>query len=118
MNCVRRNRLLFAAVSIGVGVLYSSNALAEPAGNETKGKYAYRGVYQECQKRGDVESAKPLLNPDSKTQAQWERVFQDKEFQQFGCTTEWSALTPEALENIEAYLWKHAADSPTPAKCK
>ena len=56
--------------------------------------------------------------PDTKTQAQWTRVFEKKDFDQFGCQEEWSALSEGDLSDIYAYLHDHAADSPTPAKCK
>ena len=116
---LKKNKFLLLPLAfvLSSGVVASS-ASGEPAGNETKGKYAYRNVYKDCEKRGEISSSKPPLNPDAKTQAQWERVFKDKEFKQFGCSTEWSALSAETLGDIEAYLWKHAVDSPSPAKCK
>ena len=87
-------------------------------GNSRKGKYTYRKVYKSCFERGAVESQKPTLSPDTKTQAQWTRVFDKKDFEQFGCQEEWSALTDNELGDIYAYLHDHAADSPSPAKCK
>ena len=93
-------------------------AFADPSGNDRKGKYAYRDIYEKCHSRGGAESSKPQVNPDAKTQAQWERVFEKKDFSELGCAEEWAALSPEELANILAYLWKHGADSPTPAKCK
>ena len=93
-------------------------AFAEPEGNKRKGKYTYRKVYKACMERGEVESPKPLVNPDAKTQAQWTRVFEDKDFVDFKCQEEWAALSDEELADIYAYLHSGAADSPTPAKCK
>jgi hypothetical protein len=87
-------------------------------GNARKGKYTYRKVYKSCFDRGAVESLKPPLSPDAKTQAQWTRVFEKKDFDQFGCKKEWSALTDKELNDVYAYLHEHAADSPSPAKCK
>ena len=87
-------------------------------GNARKGKYTYRKVYEACHKSGGAESAKPAINPDEKTQAQWKRVFDKKDFEDFGCAEEWGNLSEEDLLNIFTYLHKHAADSPTPAKCK
>ncbi len=104
--------MMFAALFL------AQTVSAAPPGNDRKGKYAYRGVYDKCQKRGEVAESRPPIHPDSKTQSQWERTFEKKEFGQFGCSTEWNALSADDLENILAYLWKHAADSPTPAKCK
>ncbi len=93
-------------------------ALAVEKGNERKGKYTYRNIYKACHERGAVESQKPVLNPDAKTQDQWTRVFESKDFEQFGCQQEWSALSEADLADIYAYLYEHAADSPSPAKCK
>lgn len=91
---------------------------AEPEGNKRKGKYIYRKVYKACHARGEVDSPKPVMNPDAKTQAQWERVFESKEFDDFKCKEEWDALSDEDLMDIYSYLHAHAADSPTPAKCQ
>jgi hypothetical protein len=101
----------FVFTSIGIG-------FAGEDGNARKGKYTYRNVYKACNKRGEVDSPKPLLSPDSKTQAQWKRTFEKKEFDQFKCSEEWSKLSEKDLNDIYSYLYEHAADSPSPAKCK
>ena len=100
---------LFTAAGVSFGL---------EAGNKRKGKYTYRKVYKACQKRGGVEAAKPILNPDAKTQAQWTKIFEKKDFTDFKCQEEWNKLSEENLMDIYAYLHDHAADSPTPAKCK
>ena len=87
-------------------------------GNSRKGKYTYRKVYKSCKERGEIDSPKPVLSPDAKTQAQWKRTFDKKDFDQFQCKEEWSKLSDEDLNNIFTYLYDHAADSPSPAKCK
>ena len=87
-------------------------------GNERKGKYTYRKVFNACQQRGEIESSNPVLSPSDKTMAQWERMFTKKKFEDFKCAEEWSKLSETDLLDIYAYLHKHAADSPTPAKCK
>lgn len=92
--------------------------LASAKSNARKGKYTYRKVYKACHQRGKIESATPILSPDTKTMAQWDRVFKDKDFDQFKCKEEWSKLSDKDLSNIHAYLRGHAADSPSPAKCK
>jgi len=97
---------------------FLATALAAERGSERKGKYTYRNVYKACFERGAVQSQKPVLNPDAKTQEQWDRVFGSKDFEQFGCQQEWGALSAEDLGDIHAYLYEHAADSPAPAKCK
>ena len=93
-------------------------AFALDKGNKRKGKYTYRKVYKACMQRGEVSSEKPSLSPDTKTMDQWTRVFESKDFDQFGCTPEWSKLSDEEVMDIYTYLYKHAADSPSPAKCK
>jgi len=92
--------------------------LALEKGNDRKGKYTYRKVYKACMERGEVDSPKPPISPDAKTQAQWTRTFEKKDFAEFGCKQEWDTLSEEDLMDIYAYLHNHAADSPTPAKCK
>jgi hypothetical protein len=92
--------------------------MALEKGNKRKGKYIYRKVYKACYQRGEVDSAKPPINPDAKTQAEWTQVFEKKNFDEFGCKPEWSNLSDSDLGNIFAYLHDHAADSPTPLKCK
>jgi len=96
-----------------VGVVF-----ALEKGNKRKGKYTYRKVYKACMKRGEVDSPKPPISPDTKTQAQWTRLFEKKDFEDFGCKPEWEALSQKDLADIYTYLHDHAADSPTPAKCK
>jgi hypothetical protein len=103
--------LIFLLSSVGI-------VFAIEKGNNRKGKYTYRKVYKACMERGEVESEKPPISPDAKTQAQWTRLFEKKDFADFGCEPEWSALSDEDISDIFAYLHDHAADSPTPAKCK
>ncbi len=95
-----------------------SAGFADAEGNATKGKYVYRNVYKECFGRGAIPSSTPTVSPDAKTQSQWQRVFEKKKFDDFGCKEEWDKLSEENLADIYAYLHGHAADSPTPAKCK
>ena len=97
---------------------FTAVTFAADEGNERKGKYAYRKVYKAWKKRGEIDSPKPVLSPDSKTQAQWKRVFDKKKFKKFGCVEEWNKLSEQDLLNIYTYLHAHAADSPSPAKCK
>jgi hypothetical protein len=87
-------------------------------GNERKGKYIYRKVYKSCSKRGEVESAQPTLSPNSKTQAQWEEIFDKKENEEFGCKEEWDKLSEKDLRDIFSYLHAHASDSGNPVTCK
>ena len=98
-------------------VSFSTASYAEE-GNARKGKYTYRKVYKSCNDRGEVESSKPTMSPDAKTQAQWDRFFEGKQYLEIDCKAEWSGLSEQDLLDIHAYLRDHAADSPTPAKCK
>ena len=88
---------------------------AEKKGDARKGKYAFRKTCRTCHKEG--ASAKPL-NPDSKTQAQWERTFRKEKYEGYECHEEWAKLSEDDLLNIFTYLHAHALDSPSPAKCK
>ncbi|MCF8068074.1 MAG: cytochrome c family protein [Desulfobacterales bacterium] len=105
----------FLFVFTSVGFVFAEE---EPAGNKRKGKYTYRKVYSACMERGEVSEPKPVLDPSGKTQAEWTRVFTEKDFTDFLCKEEWNNLTDEQLLDIYTYLWSFAADSPTPAQCK
>jgi hypothetical protein len=111
-------RTVIGVLAFMLTVSFMTVSMASEKGNDRKGKYTYRKVYKACFERGAVESQKPPLSPDTKTQAQWARVFENKDFDQFGCQQEWSGLSEEDLGDIYAYLHGHAADSPSPAKCK
>jgi len=104
--------LLF--VCFGTGLLFAQG----PDGNKRKGKYTYKNVYKACAERGEVESKTPIVSPSDKTMAQWERIFDKKDFDLFKCSKEWNALSEEDVKDIYSYLYNYAADSPTPAKCK
>jgi hypothetical protein len=101
---------MMTAITLLAAFTLTSIAEAGEPGNKRKGKYTYRKVYKACNERGEVDVPKPKLNPDAKTQAQWTEVFEGQE--------EWSRLSEKELLDIYAYLHAHAADSPTPAKCK
>lgn len=103
--------VLFLIASVGI-------SFALEKGNDRKGKYTYRKIYKACMERGEVDSAKPPVSPDEKTQAQWTRLFEKKDFEDLGCAVEWNKMDEKDLMNIYAYLHDHAADSPSPAKCK
>ncbi|MEW6670738.1 MAG: cytochrome c family protein [Thermodesulfobacteriota bacterium] len=97
---------------------FSAAATAMEKGNDRKGKYAYRKIYKSCQARGAVGSSVPSISPADKTQAQWNQVFDNKKFDEFGCKEEWSKLSDKEVIDIYTYLHSFAADSPTPAKCQ
>jgi hypothetical protein len=103
--------IVFVFTTVGI-------SLAIEKGNKRKGKYTYRKVYKACFERGGVDSKTPPISPADKTQAEWTAIFESKELNQFGCQEEWSQLSDEAMTDIYTYMHDHAADSPTPAKCK
>jgi len=111
-------KILLLAIGMILIFGFTAPTFAADKGDERKGKYSYRKVYQACNKRGEIDSPKPPLSPDSKTQAQWKSVFDKKKFGIFGCNEEWNKLSEQDLFNIYTYLHAHAADSPSPAKCK
>lgn len=114
---MKRNMVIILGMVLGISFLMAPIAFSKE-GNARKGKYTYRKVYKSCNERGEVESSKPTLSPDSKIQSQWERFFEEKKYLEIECKEEWEKLSEEDLNNIKAYLKGHAADSPTPAKCK
>lgn len=82
-----------------------------PDGNDRKGKYLYR---KNCRTCHTGEKA-PDLSPVSKTQAKWKAAFTD--LKTIPCSKDWNANDKD-LKDIYTYLYGHAYDSPSPAKCK
>ncbi|MEE4264250.1 MAG: cytochrome c [Desulfobacteraceae bacterium] len=98
--------VVFLFVSIGM-------VMAEDKGNARKGKYLFRKNCRACHVEGGTAKA---LSPIDKTQAQWDEVFSS--IDKLPCAKEWEKLSEEDRNDINAYLWGHAFDSPSPAKCK
>ncbi|MBC8247121.1 MAG: cytochrome c family protein [Deltaproteobacteria bacterium] len=111
-------KLFLFTITLFVAISFSGIAWSADQGNKRKGKYTYRKVYKACFERGEVAMARPKVNPDAHTQAEWIQIFQEKAFAEFGCAPEWENLEEPQLLDIYAYLHAHASDSPTPAKCK
>jgi hypothetical protein len=111
-------KMIAIMICVVISGVFISSAFAELAGNERKGKYLYRKIYETCHVRGEVNSDTPPVSPNAKTQDQWERLYNQKDFTEMGCKEEWSKLSEEDLLNIFTYLQAHAADSPSPAKCQ
>jgi mono/diheme cytochrome c family protein len=95
---------LFAAIGI---------VMAADNGNARKGKYLFRKNCRTCHAEGG--SAKEL-SPISKTQAEWQVVFDS--YKQLNCIATWDKLSDKDRLDMYAYLYGHAFDSPSPAKCK
>lgn len=111
-------RIMTTGLALVLAFCFVGAAFAMEQGNKRKGKYTYRKVYKACHQRGEVDVAKPPVNPDLKTQDEWEAVFDDRQFEDFGCKEEWANLSDKDVVDIFTYLHAHASDSPTPAKCK
>ena len=111
-------RMIFSTMAALFVLTFVGSALAMEQGNKRKGKYTYRKVYKACHERGVVDTAKPPLNPDAHTQAEWETLFDNRDYSAFGCEDEWGQLSDEQVADIFTYLHAHASDSPTPLKCK
>jgi hypothetical protein len=113
-----KKNLGITILAIFLSLCFAGSGLAIELGNKRKGKYTYRKVYKACQQRGEVETSKPPINPDAHTQSEWKELFTNKKFDEFGCSEDWAQLSDEDLTDIFTYLYSHASDSPTPAKCK
>lgn len=113
-----KKKVVSIVLAVLLSICFVGTGLAMEQGNKRKGKYTYRKIYKACMARGEVDSPKPTLNPDAHTQAEWEKIFESKTFDEFGCKEEWSAVSDTDLVDIYTYLYSHASDSPTPAKCK
>ena len=87
--------------------------LADGKGNARKGKYLFRKNCRTCHVDGGSAKA---LSPIDKTQAKWEEVFSSVD--KLPCLKEWANLSEKDRSDMYAYLWGHAFDSPSPAKCK
>lgn len=107
----KRLSILFTASLLLLGFIGASSAFE--AGNERKGKYLFRQNCRSCHKDG--ASASPL-NPNSKTQAQWERAFD--RYERLECADEWEPLSESDRRDMLTYVYNHAFDSPSPATCE
>lgn len=109
------NKTVFMAVSLFLVFGVSSLSFSADKGNARKGKHLFRSTCRTCHQDGASAKA---LGPDSKTQAQWTRTFEPEKHKEFACKAEWEKLSAEDLNDIYTYLYDHAFDSPSPAKCK
>lgn len=105
--------LMGAMVALFLGV--STMGFSAEEGNYRKGKYTFKKSCRSCHMDGGTAVS---LSPDSKTQAQWERVFDSDKYQSLPCKAEWDKVSEEDRLDIFTYLHKFAFDSPSPAKCK
>jgi len=110
--------LAIAMLFVMVSISFAQGTGKGIEGNQRKGKYTYKKMYKQCFKRGEIKSAIPLNSPSDKTMKQWKKLYTEKNYNCFKCTKEWDALSDSERQNIFAYLYKYAKDSPTPAKCQ
>ncbi|MBA3012798.1 MAG: cytochrome c [Proteobacteria bacterium] len=108
-------KLSFILLLIALVVGFASMGFSADKGNSRKGKYTFKKSCRSC--HNDTGTAMSL-SPDSKTQAQWERVFAPGKYEKLVCKDEWVKIPEPDRLDIFAYLHQYAFDSPTPAKCK
>ncbi len=98
-------------ITVGsLGIAFAGPGFS-PDGNERRGKYMYR---KNCRSCHDGSSATEL-QPNTKTQAQWQSDFDA--YKELECAEEWENLSRDKLGDIFTYLFKHAYDSDQPATC-
>jgi len=112
---INMKRSILSIVSLFLVLLFAGSILAADKGNSRKGKVTFRKSCRECHVEGGKAQE---MSPSNKTQAQWDTAFAKDKYKAFPCKAEWDKLTPEDLGDIHAYLYEHAFDSPSPAKCK
>lgn len=102
--------LVMLLLFVFAGLIYAADK-----GNGRKGKYLFRKSCRSCHVENG--SAKEL-SPISKTQEQWKEAFADDAYKKFACADEWEKKSEKDLLDIFTYMYDHAFDSPSPAKCK
>lgn len=94
-------------------------ALAMLDGNPRKGRFLYRQECRPCHMDNPIHEMKEYhaeyMGPDSKRQAEWLEVLENKE--QLPCFEHWKDVSQADLNDIFTYLHGGAADSPTPERC-
>jgi hypothetical protein len=108
-------RILIVTLCLVISVVIANGIFASEKGNGRKGKYLFRKNCRTC--HSETGSAKEL-SPISKTQADWQAVFENDAFKNLSCGGEWKKRSEQDLLDIYAYMYDHAFDSPSPLKCK
>lgn len=108
-------KILMVALTLVISVVIANVNFASEKGNGRKGKYLFRKNCRSC--HSETGSAKEL-SPISKTQADWQAVFENEAFKELSCEAEWEKRSEQDLQDIYAYMYDHAFDSPSPLKCK
>jgi len=108
----------FGCVLMGL-LMISFLGTAMAGGNYRKGKYLFRKNCRSCHMEnatGDKQAK--VLEPATYTMSEWTAAFAPEKAATYPCKSAWEKATPKGIEDIYAYLYKFAKDSPTPAKCK
>ena len=108
-------KIILAGLIVILSVVFVSVNFASEKGNGRKGKYLFRKNCRTCHIENG--SAKEL-SPISKTQADWQATFENGAFKKLNCAAEWEKRSEKDLNDIYAYMYDHAFDSPSPLKCK
>lgn len=109
----KKSMIILFSLTLVIG--FSNLGFSADKGNARKGKYTFRKSCRTC--HSDTGTA-VSISPDSKTQAQWTRLFKPGKAKKLACKDEWAKLTEKERLDIFTYLHKYAFDSPSPAKCK
>ena len=88
----------------------ASTALAADGGNPRKGKHLFKKSCKTCH---DSNGEGGEVTPITKTQKQWDRVFDKQKHE----PEAWTNLSERDLKDIQQFLYDHAADSPQPQTC-
>lgn len=107
-----KSKILVLALIVIFIMISLGSALAVDKGNARKGKYLFRKHCRTCHVEGG--KAKEMSPIDHK-QAEWEKIFTEAAYP---CKADWPKLSDKDVADIYAHLYDHAADSPSPAKCK
>ena len=88
----------------------ATSAMAAEGGNPRKGKHLFKKTCKTCHA---ADGAGGEVTPMTKTQAQWDRLFDKKKHDEEA----WKDLSEQDLKDIQQFLYDHAADSPQPQTC-
>lgn len=114
----RFNVLLTAVLISVLGLIFASSSAAEYKSNPRKGKFLFRNNCRVCHtKKATAKGAGKLLQPSSKTQAEWKKTFQNGNYKKVKCIKSWEKLSDNDIKDIRRFLFDHASDSPTPLTC-
>jgi mono/diheme cytochrome c family protein len=103
-------KLFKPVLFLTLAVFITTAAMAAEGGNPRKGKHLYKKTCKACHSSGGEGGE---VTPMTKTQAQWDRVFDKKKHNEDA----WKGVSEQDLKDIQQFLFDHAADSPQPQTC-